>query len=80
VTLTVNEGGTASFQCSVSGNPDPTVVWSRLNNQSEVTQSAVLGGKLELFVGRHAGFMKSLKSTSFFKCTRAMSLSNVPLL
>jgi len=48
VTLTVNEGGTASFQCSVSGNPDPTVVWSRLNNQSEVTQSAVLGGKLEL--------------------------------
>ena len=48
VTLTVNEGGTASFQCSVSGNPEPAVVWSRLNNQSEVTQPAVLGGKLEL--------------------------------
>ena len=25
VTLTVNEGGTASFQCSASGNPEPTV-------------------------------------------------------
>ena len=48
VTLTVNEGGTASFQCSASGNPEPSVVWSRLNNQSEVTQSVVLGGKLEI--------------------------------
>ena len=48
VTLTVNEGGTASFQCSVSGNPDPTVVWSRLDNQSEVNPAAVLGEKLEL--------------------------------
>ena len=48
VRLTVNEGGTASFQCSVSGNPEPAVLWSRLDNQSEVTPSAVLGGKLEL--------------------------------
>ena len=48
VTLTVNEGGAASFQCSSSGNPEPAVVWSRLYNQSEVTQRAVLGGKLEL--------------------------------
>ena len=48
VRLTVNEGGTASFQCSVSGNPGPAVLWSRLDNQSEVTPSAVLGGKLEL--------------------------------
>ena len=48
VTLTVNEGGTASFQCSASGNPEPAVSWSKLNNQSEVTQSAVSGGKLEL--------------------------------
>ena len=48
VTLTVNEGGTASFQCSASGNPEPTLTWYKLYNRSQVTQSAVLGGKLEL--------------------------------
>jgi len=48
VTLTVNEGGTASFQCSASGNPEPAVSWSKLGNQSEITQSAVLRGKLVL--------------------------------
>ena len=37
VRLTVNEGGTASFQCSTSGNPEPAVWWSKLNNQSEAT-------------------------------------------
>ena len=48
VTLTVNEGGTASFVCSASGNPGPGVTWSKLNGQSQITQSAVLVGKLEL--------------------------------
>ena len=48
VTLTVNEGGAASFQCSASGNPEPAIAWSRLDNQSEITQSAVSRGKLEL--------------------------------
>ena len=48
VTLTVNEGGSASFQCSASGNPEPSIVWRRLNNQSEIIQSAVSGGKLHL--------------------------------
>ena len=48
VTLTVNEGGSASFQCSASGNPEPALVWSKLDNQSEIIQSAVSGGKLQL--------------------------------
>ena len=48
VTLTVNEGGTASFQCSASGNPVPAIAWSKLDNQSEVIQSAVSRGKLQL--------------------------------
>ena len=48
VMLTVNEGGTASFQCSASGNPEPALLWSKLYNQSQFTQSAVSGGKLEL--------------------------------
>ena len=47
-TLTVNEGGSASFQCSASGNPEPAIVWSKVDNQSEITQSAVSGGKLQL--------------------------------
>ena len=48
VTLTVNEGESASFQCSASGNPEPTIGWSKLNSQSNISQSAVSGGKLQL--------------------------------
>ena len=47
-TLTVSEKGAASYQCSVSGNPEPAVVWSKLDNQSEISRSAVSGGKLLL--------------------------------
>ena len=46
--LTVNEGGSALFQCLVSGNPEPAVVWSKLNSQSEISQSAVSAGRLRL--------------------------------
>ena len=46
--FTVNEGGSASFQCSASGNPEPAVVWSKLSNQSKISQSAVSGGRLRL--------------------------------
>ena len=45
-TLTVNQGGSASFHCSVSGNPDPVIVWSKTNRQS--SQSVVSGGKMLL--------------------------------
>ena len=45
-TLTVNEGGSASFQCSVSGNPNPVIVWSKKNRQ--YSRSVVSGGKLLL--------------------------------
>ena len=48
VTLTVNEGGSASFQCSGSGNPEPAIVWSKVVNQPEIIQSAVSGGWLQL--------------------------------
>ena len=42
------ESGTASFQCSVSGNPEPAVVWSKRGNLSEVSESAVSKGRLLL--------------------------------
>ena len=48
VTLTVNEGGTASYQCSASGNPKPAVTWNKMNSQSQITQSAVSRGQLVL--------------------------------
>ena len=45
-TLTVNEGSSASFQCSVSGNPKAAIKWSKLNSQSQISPSTVSGGKL----------------------------------
>ena len=46
--LTVNESRTASFQCSVNGNAEPAVVWSKRGNLSEVSKSAVSRGRLPL--------------------------------
>ena len=43
-TLTVNEGESALFQCSVSGNPDPVIAWSKKNRQ--YSRSVVSRGKL----------------------------------
>ena len=36
--MTVNESGTASFQCSAAGNPEPAVEWSKLNSQLAVSE------------------------------------------
>ena len=44
--MTVNESESASFQCSVTGNPEPTVVWRRVINQTEESQAAVSGKML----------------------------------
>ena len=56
-TLTVNEGGSASFQCSVNGNPRAAIQWSKLNSRSQLSSSLVSGGKLLLknVAGNDAG-------------------------
>ncbi|XP_020618760.1 peroxidasin homolog isoform X2 [Orbicella faveolata] len=48
VKLTVNEKGAASFRCSAGGNPEPSVVWTRADNHSEITQSALSEAMLHL--------------------------------
>ena len=62
--LTVNESGTASFQCSVSGNPEPAVVWSKMDNQSQISHSAV---------SRRNLLLKSVKATDSgkYRCSVA---------
>ena len=47
-TLTVHEVGSASFQCSASGNPKAAIEWSKPNSQSQIRPSTVAGGKLLL--------------------------------
>ena len=58
--LTVNEGETASFQCSVSGNPKPAIKLSKMKGQSEIGLSEVSEGKLLLrnVAGSYSGAYK----------------------
>ena len=46
--LTVNEGGSASFQCSVRDNPKPAVNWSKRNSKSQISLPMASEGKLLL--------------------------------
>ena len=45
---TVNETESTAFQCSVSGNPKPKMKWNRLLKGSELEQSTVSEGRLQL--------------------------------
>ena len=58
--MTVNESKTASFQCSVSGNPKPVSTWSKLEGKSEKILSATTAGKLILLnaAGSDSGVYK----------------------
>ena len=58
--LTVNESESASCQCSVSGNPEPAITWNKVDNHSEISQSADSGGKLVLqsVMGSDSGVYK----------------------
>ena len=58
--LTVYEGDTASFQCSVSGNPKPAIKWSKMKGQSEIGLSEVSEEKLLLrnVAGSYSGAYK----------------------
>ena len=57
---TINETGSATFKCSVIGNPKPTVVWSKLHSQTNISQSLVSGETLRLqnLKGSDAGVYK----------------------
>ena len=48
VKQSVNEKRTASFRCSASGHPDPSIVWTKADNRSEFAQSASSGAVLRL--------------------------------
>lgn len=63
VTRTVNETDAAYFQCSVSGNPKPTIVWSKLENGTEVTLQSSSGE-------RHGLHLKNLSGsdTGVYQC------------
>ena len=56
----MNESGSATFQCSATGNPQPAVLWSKLPNKLQIRQSAVTGGILSLqnVKGSDAGVYK----------------------
>ena len=75
-TLTVNEGGSASFHCSASGNPEPAIVWTKVVTQSEISQSAVSEEKLQLrnVAGNDAGLDQCVASNILGKYQATVQL------
>ena len=71
--MTVNESKTASFQCSVSGNPKPVSTWSKLEGKSEKILSPTTDGKLIL---PHAAGSDS----GVYKCSASNILGQVQAL
>ena len=63
--MTVIESKTASFQCSVSGNPKPVSTWSKLDGKSEKILTATTDGKLILLnaAGSDSGVYKCSASS-----------------
>ena len=48
VKLTVNEKGSASFRCLASGNPEPSIAWTKADNHSKISALAVSEARLHL--------------------------------
>ncbi|XP_067018278.1 peroxidasin homolog isoform X2 [Acropora muricata] len=71
--MTVNESKTASFQCSVRGNPKPVSTWSKLEGKSEKILSATTDGKLIL---RNA----SGSNSGVYKCSASNILGQAQAL
>ena len=62
--MTVNESKTASFLCSVSGNPKPVSTWSKLEGKSEKIVSATTDGHGKLILPNAAG-----SDSGVYKCS-----------
>ena len=44
-TQTVNNGDTLNLNCTVDGNPSPTITWTRLSDDSSVNFPLVVTGR-----------------------------------
>jgi len=69
--LTVNESGSASLQCSASGNPEPVIKWRTVNNQSEISKSAFSNLRGELRFQNVKG-----SDSGVYECSAANILGN----
>ena len=73
--LTVNESGSASFHCSVSGNPKPPIKWSKQESQTELTRSDSEGTLiLTKVTGSYSGVYKCSASNILGKAEALVQL------
>ena len=71
--LTVNESESASLWCSASGFPEPAIVWTKPDNHSTLSKSAVSGGRLD--------FMNvSINDSGVYRCSAKNSLGKAQAL